>query len=87
MKGLDDLKKITKDSIHTFMLEWFIPKVATSKSNVKDQIISLKQYVKYLTDKGFINKGLVQEFKEISKNKENYVDYFEEYMEEDWDLF
>lgn len=88
MKSLEDLNRITKDSIHMFILDWFIPKVATSRSNVKEQITSLSQYVKFLVDKGIIESKLLQDFKEISKNKENYLDYFDEYIYgDDWDIF
>lgn len=88
MRSLDDLNRITKDSMHIFMLEWFIPKVATSRSNVKDQLTSLSQYIKFLVDKGILDKKLLQDFKEISKNKENYLDYFDEYMcGDDWNIF
>ena len=88
MKSLDELNRITKDSIHMFMLDWFIPKVATSRSNVKDQITSLSQYVKFLVDKGIVESKLLQDFKNISKNKENYLDYFDEYIYgDDWNIF
>lgn len=88
MKSLDDLNRITKDSIHMFMLDWFIPKVATSRSNVKDQLTSLSQYVKFLVDKGIVESKLLQDFKNISKNKENYLDYFDEYIYgDDWNIF
>lgn len=87
IKDLLSLDKITKDSIHMFMIDCFIPNVATSKSNVKEELTSLSQYVKFLTDKGLADKSLLQEFKDISQNKDNYVDYFEECMEDEWDLF
>lgn len=88
MKSLDDLNKITKDSMHVFILDWFIPKVATSRSNVKDQLTSLSKYIKFLVDKGIVDKKLLQDFKEISKNKENYLDHFDEYMYgDDFDIF
>lgn len=88
MRSLEDLNRITKDSMHIFMLDWFIPKVATSASNVRSQLTSLSQYIKFLADKGFVDKSLLQDFKELSKNKENYVDYFDEYIYgDDEDIF
>ena len=39
--------------MHIFMLDWFIPNVATSASNVRSQLTSLSQYIKFLADKGF----------------------------------
>lgn len=87
MKELDELNKITKDSLHNFIIEWFIPKVATSRSNVKDEIISLNQYLKFLVVEGFVKKELLDDFKEISKNKDNYLYYFDEYMDDEWDIF
>lgn len=80
MRSLEDLNRITKDSMHIFMLDWFIPNVATSASSVRSQLTSLSQYIKFLSDKGFVDKSLLQDFKEISKNKEKYVDYFDEYI-------
>ena len=88
MRSLEDLNRVTKNSMHIFMLDWFIPNVATSASNVRSQLTSLSQYIKFLADKGFVDKSLLQDFKEISKNKENYVDYFDEYIYgDDGDIF
>ena len=88
MRSLEDLNRITKNSMHIFMLDWFIPNVATSASNVRSQLTSLSQYIKFLSDKGFVDKSLLQDFKEISKNKEKYVDYFDEYIYgDDEDIF
>lgn len=87
MKSLKELNKITKDSLHNFIIEWFIPKVATSRSNVKEEITSLGQYLKFLVFKNLVKKELLNDFKEMSKNKEKYLDYFDEYIDDEWDIF
>ena len=65
MKKLEDLKYINKDSIHQFLIDFYIPKVATSKSNVKAEITSINQYLRYLKFMDLIDKDIVDDYNEM----------------------
>ena len=84
MKKLEDLKYINKDSIHQFLIDWYIPKVATSKSNLKAEITSINQYLKYLKFMDLIDKDIVDDYKDIVRNKEMYEDYYDDFMDDDF---
>ena len=83
LKDLNELVNISKSSIHHFLIDWFIPKVASSRTNVSQQITSMNKYLKFLKDKNLIDEDIIKEYKEILNNKENYLSYFEEFMDDD----
>lgn len=83
---LKDFNRISQDSLHEFLLKYFIPKFATSKTNVKDEMISLNQYFKFLSDRELINKDIMKDIKGVMKNKEFYVTYFEEWINDEDDF-
>ena len=84
MKKLEDLKYINTVSIHQFLIDWYIPKVATSKSNLKAEITSINQYLKYLKFMDLIDKDIVDDYKDIVRNKEMYEDYYDDFMDDDF---
>lgn len=84
IETLENLSDINKESIHLFLLDFFIPKVATSKTSVKEVITSLNQYLKYVEQIGLVNQDLTKECKTLLKEKERYIEYFEECIAEDY---
>lgn len=73
---LSKLEDITIDSIHGFLIDFYIPSIAAFKTNVSDAIASLNHYLKFLNSKNYINKDFVHKYKYITKNKDKYLDYF-----------
>lgn len=84
IESLENLGHVNKESIHLFLLDFFIPKIATSKTNVKDVITSLSQYLRYVEQIRLVNQDLVNECKALLKEKERYIEYFEECIDEDY---
>lgn len=84
MNTIDDIKNISKDLIHKFLIDWYIPRVATSKSNIRSEITSISQYLRFLKSKGLIDNKIIADFKDISRNKDMYEDYYYEFIEDDF---
>ncbi|MBE6051040.1 MAG: hypothetical protein E7214_10425 [Clostridium sp.] len=84
MNTINDIKKISKDLIHKFLIDWYIPMVATSKTNVKSEITSISQYLRFLKSKRLIDNKIIADFKEISNNKDKYEDYYYESIDDDF---
>ncbi|MDD6796302.1 MAG: hypothetical protein PUE01_13015 [Clostridiaceae bacterium] len=79
------IKKICKEDIENFLAGWFIEHVAMSKNNLKEQMASIGQYIRFLENENIMDKKKSKSLKEALKDKDKYYKIFEEYM--DYDLF
>ncbi|WMJ81549.1 hypothetical protein RBU49_04680 [Clostridium sp. MB40-C1] len=62
-------------------MDFYIEKVATSKTNVKDQLVSFKHYASYMESIGLIDETELDKIKEMCKKKDYYADNYEKYWE------
>ena len=73
-----DLKVLEADIIGHYM-NFYIRKAASSKTNVKEQLVSFKHYAIYMESIGLIDTVELDKIKELCKKKDYYSNNYEEY--------
>lgn len=75
-KDIDKVKNLTQNIIESYIVDEYI-EMATSKTDLKNQLISFDKYAIFLEKKGYISKENMIKIRELNKNKDEYVKMYE----------
>ena len=80
----DSNSKILYDGkiLDEYISDFYLP-YATSKTDIKDNLVAFKHYGEYMYYKGYISCEVLEEIKDVCNNKNHYVAIYERYMGEE----
>lgn len=73
-----DIMKINKTLIDKYMTSFYIPRVATSKTDTQDTLVSFGRYNEFLFYKKLIQEDEYNNIKKLSNDKKFYLDFYDE---------
>lgn len=72
------IKNISADQIDFYMRGYYIENIATSKTDTKNQLVSMGKYGEFLYAKKFISEDELKNIKKLVKNKDLYIKLYED---------
>lgn len=82
-KDIDEIKNLTSNIIDTYMTEEYI-EMATSKTDIKNQLIAFDKYAVFLEKKGYISKENMERIRELNKNKDEYIKRYQDMLRDNY---
>ncbi|MEA3282851.1 MAG: site-specific integrase [Euryarchaeota archaeon] len=77
--GLGTLPEVTGVDIENYLGDWYIRKVASSKSDILRIPVSFKKFYRFLHEKGHLTDEELEDILDAFKNPDRYIRKFDEY--------
>lgn len=82
-KDIDKIKNLTSNIIDIYMTEEYI-EMATSKTDIKNQLIAFDKYAVFLEKKGYISKEHMERIRQLNKNKDEYIKKYQDMLRDNY---
>lgn len=82
-KDIDEIKNLTSNIIDTYITEEYI-EMATSKTDIKNQLIAFDKYAVFLEKKGYISKEHMERIRELNRNKDEYIKRYQDMLRDNY---
>jgi len=77
------LLEVTGIDIEDYLGDWYIRKVASSRSDIRQAPASFKKFYKFLHEQDYLNEEELEDILDACKNPDRYVRRYDEYSELD----